>query len=272
MSNLKGDLESISLMDVVQLLHVNRKSGMLQVASGKDGGVLYFSRGEIVHAESQAQRGEMAAFEILEWATGQFEFLSTQIQAPSTIRRTVPDLLMDSARQSDSRKRLHVLFPRLSAVPWPTLPLMELTAGLKVFAEDRQVIPFFDGYRDFEDVMKASGQNDVAVMQAAAILKDAGRLVVLEPDAHLTLVTMKTGLFKKGDHLELPKAMEGWWRSLGPYAHGVHNVRVMWAQGPAVEKVEFVSGLLDHLLAIPRELMVAWDLAEGSHVKVRPAP
>lgn len=272
MSNLKGALESISLTDVVQLLHANRKTGMLQVSSGKVSGVLYFSGGEIIHAETQAQRGEMAAFEILEWVSGYFEFLSTQIQAPPTIRLTVPNLLMDSARLSDSRKRLHTLFPRLTAVPWPTLPMPRLTDGLKIFAEERRILPFFDGYRDFQDAMRASGQNDVAVLQAAGILKDAGRLEVLEPDAHVTVVPLKTGLFKKGDHLELPKAMEGWWTALGPYAHGVKNLRVIWPEGPAVERVEFVPGLMEHLLSIPRELMQAWNLAEGSHVKVRPAP
>lgn len=272
MSNLKGSLESISLMDVAQLLHVNRKTGILQVSSGKVSGVLYFSGGEVIHAETLAQRGEMAAFEILEWVSGTFEFLSTQVQVPASIRRTVPDLLMDSARLSDSRKRLHTLFPHLTAVPWPTLPLAKLTEGIKLFTEDRRVIPFFDGYRDFQDVMKASGQNDVAVLQAASILKDAGRLEVLEPDAHVTVVAMKSSLFKKGDHLELPTVMEGWWTALGPYAHGVKNLRVIWPEGPAVERVEFVPGLMEHLLSIPRELMQAWHLAEGSHVKVRPAP
>ena len=67
MSNLRGALESISLTDVAQLLHVNRKTGMLQVSSGKISGVLYFSSGEVIHAETLSARGEVAAFEILEW-------------------------------------------------------------------------------------------------------------------------------------------------------------------------------------------------------------
>ena len=252
MSNLRGALESISLTDVAQLLHVNRKTGMLQVSSGKISGVLYFSSGEVIHAETLSARGEVAAFEILEWTSGHFEFLSTQVQVPATIRRTVPDLLMDSARLHDSRKRLHSIFPRLTAVPWPTLPTPQLLDGLKLFAEERRILPFFDGYRDFQDVMSASGQHDVAVLQSAAILKDAGRLEVLEPDAHV--------------------AVEGWWTVLGPYRHGIQNLRVIWPHGPAVERVEFVSGLADKQVAIPRELMQAWGLAEGSHVKVRPAP
>lgn len=272
MSNLRGALESISLTDVVQLLHVNRKTGMLQISSGKASGVLYFSQGEVIQAESLTARGEVAAFEILEWSVGHFEFLTTQVQVPAAIRRTVPDLLMDSARLQDSRKRLNTIFPRLTAVPWPLLPTPQLLEGLKMFAEERRILPYFDGYRDFQDVMAASGQHDVAVLQAAAILKDAGRLEVLEPDAEASILTLKTGLFKKGDHLELPKGLEEVWKTLSPYRSGIKNVRVIWPKGPAVERVEFVQGLADRHVSIPRELMQAWGLAEGTHVKVRPAP
>ena len=272
MSNLRGALDSISLTDVAQLLHVNRKTGMLQVNTGKISGVLYFFSGAVIHAETPSSQGEAAAFEILEWVTGHFEFLTTLVQIPTSIRRTVPDLLMDSARIQDSRKRLSTIFPRLTAVPWPTLPAPQLLEGLKLFAEERRILPYFDGYRDFKDVMAASGQHDVAVLQAAAILKNAGRLEVLEPDAHVTVALLKPGLFKKGDHLELPKAMEGWWNVLGPYRQGIHNLRVAWPEGSAVERVEFAAGLVDKLVAIPRELMQAWGLVEGSHVKVRPAP
>jgi hypothetical protein len=272
MSNLRGTLQSISLTDVAQLLHANRKTGMLQVSSGKVSGVLYFSSGEVIHAETLAAQGELAAFEILEWVSGQFEFLTTHVQIPVSIRRTVPDLLMDSARLQDSRKRFQTIFPRMTAVPWPTLPAPQLLEGLKLFTEERRILPYFDGYRDFQDVMAASGQHDVAVLQAASILKGAGRLELLEPDAHLTVGTLKTGLFKKGGYIALPKAMEGWWIVLGPYRQGIRNLRLMWPKGQAVGRVEFVAGLPDKQVAVPRELMQEWGLAEGSHVKVRPAP
>jgi hypothetical protein len=160
----------------------------------------------------------------------------------------------------------------MTAVPWPTLPSPELLEGLKLFTEERRILPFFDGYRDFQDVMAASGQNDVAVLQAAAILKGAGRLELLEPDAYVTVSPLKTGLFKKGDHIALPKAMEGWWIVLGPYRQGIRNLRVIWPKGTAVERVEFLAAVPDNQVAIPREFMQAWGLSEGSHVKVRPAP
>ena len=48
MSNLKGNLQSISLTDVLQLLHVNKKAGLLQVHGEKVNGVMYINNGEVV--------------------------------------------------------------------------------------------------------------------------------------------------------------------------------------------------------------------------------
>lgn len=167
MSNLKGNLDSISLIDVSQLLNVNRKTGMLKIISGKLQGVLHFQNGEVIHAETASDKGEMAAYQILEWTTGSFDFLPAAVNAPTTIRRSVQDLVMDSARVSDSRKRLHSLFPDLTLVPWPKLAGDALLQGLKIYGEDKKVVPWMDGYRSFQDIMDTTGLNDVSVLQAA---------------------------------------------------------------------------------------------------------
>lgn len=273
MSNLRGNLQSISLTDVAQLLHVNKKTGLLKVNSGKIAGTLYVVNGEVIHAETVLCKGEAAAFEILEWERGEFEFVAMKVQSPNSIRRSVPDLLMESARTSDSRKRLRSLFPNLKAVPWTPLQGDALLQGLKIYAEDRKIIPFFDGFRDFLDVMATTEQNEVAVLQAASILLDAGRLKLFEPEVQATIGLMKTGLFKKGDHLEAPISMADAWKRLDPYAsHPITNLRVMWPHGPAVERVQFVTGMNDYTLAIPKDLLGAWGLFEGDVVQVRPAP
>jgi hypothetical protein len=273
MSNLRGNLSSISLTDVAQLLHVNKKTGLLKVTSGKIAGTLYVVNGEVIHADTPHSKGETAAFEILEWDKGEFEFIAMKVQAPSSIRRSVPDLLMESARTSDSRKRFRSLFPSLKSVPWPTLRGDVLLDGIKIYLEDRKIIPFFDGYRDFLDVMATTELSEVAVLQAASILYDAGRLKLIEPEVQVNVVTLKTGFFKKGDHLEAPKSLEAQWRQLEPYSNApITNVRVMWAHGPAVDPIQFVTGMNDFTIAISKDLLGAWGLNEGDVVQVRPAP
>lgn len=272
MGNLKGNLQSISLTDVVQLLHVNKKTGELRVSSGRERGVLFVLDGEVVHAEKGQSLGELAAFETLEWERGEFEFVPVKVKAGGSIRRSVPDLLMESARTSDSRKRLRQLFPSMDAVPWATLAEPALTAGLKVFTEDRKVFPFFDGYRDFRQVMQSAELSEVSVLQAALVLKEAGRLQVLEPTVHLRVVPLKTGLFRKGDHVELSTLHESRWGSMGPYGRGrLASLRIQLPSGPAVEALKFTDGLDEGVIAIPKEFMQVWGLSESDSVSVRPA-
>jgi hypothetical protein len=271
MSTLRGSLQSISLMDVVQLLNVNRKTGKLIVNQGKTTGILYVLNGDVVHAETPQVLGEPGAFEILEWDKGEFEFVTTKFKAPTTIRRSVPDLLMEAARTADSRKHLRAIFPSLHVVPWPLMAEPALTQGLRIFQEDRRCLPFLDGYRTFLEVLQVSEQSEVSVLQACAQLKEAGRLKILEPGVSLVVMPQKGGLFKKADHVEVPRSLEARWQAMGPYA-AVNSVRLLWPEGPAVERVRFAKDLDEQHVAIPKELMQSWGLPEGMLITVRPAP
>lgn len=273
MGALKGSLQSIGLTDVVQLLHVNRKTGELRVSRDHDRGVLFVQEGEVVHAELGLLRGEGAAFEALEWDRGEFEFLPGKPRSAESIHRTVPDLLMEAARTSDSRRRLRSLFPSLDAVPWASLPEPQLSEGLKLFAEDRRVLPYFDGYRDFRQVMDATEQSEVTVLQAALTLREAGRLQVLDPTITLRATPLRTGLFKRGGRLELARAHQRAWGMLGPYARGtIAHLRVALPGDSAVAAVHFVDALEADRIAIPKEFMQAWGLSDSDSVSVRPAP
>ena len=271
MSTLRGNLESISLMDVVQLLNVNRKTGKLLVNQGKMSGILFVLNGDVVHAETPQVLGESAAFEILEWDRGEFEFISAKFKAPTTIKRSVPDLLMEAARTADSRKHLRGIFPNLQVVPWPSLQEPGLTQGLRIFQEDRRCLPFLDGYRTFLEIMGASEQSEVSVLQACAQLKEAGRLTILQPNVSLPATGLKTRFFRKGDHVELAGIYEERWRAMGPYGQ-VARVRILWPDGVAVEPCRFVKEMDEQAIGIPKELMQAWGLPEGMFITVRPAP
>ena len=273
MSTLRGNLQSLALTDVVQLLHVNRKTGKLHVINGKNSGTLFVLNGEIIHAETPQTSGESAAFEVLEWDKGEFEFVVAQFKVPTSIHRAIQDLLMESARTSDSRRRLRSIFQNLHAVPWPRLQGAKLIQGLKLFPEDTKVIPYLDGYRDFLEVITGSEQSEVGVLQTCLLLKEAGRLQVLEPAVTLSVLPMKGGFFKRADHVELSKTVASVWSYMGPYKWDpIRNVRIIGPEGPAIQPVKFVDDLEDQTVCIPKELMQSWGLPEGIFVSIRPAP
>lgn len=273
MSTLRGNLQSLSLTDVMQLLHINRKTGKLHVNHGKATGTLFVLNGEVVHAETPQTSGESAAFEVLAWDKGEFEFVASQCKVAPTIQRSVQDLLMESARTADSRKHLRTIFPNLHAVPWPRQNGAKLTHGLKLFPEDLKVVPFLDGFRDFVEIIEASGQSEVGVLQACFLLKEAGRIQVFEPAVTLSVAPMKSSFFRKTNHVELSRTVASVWSYMGPYKWDpIRHVKITGPEGSTVQPVKFVEDLEDQTIVIPKELMHSWGLPEGIFISARPAP
>lgn len=272
MSGLRGTLEGISLTDVTQLLNINRKSGRLQVDGSQGHGTLWFSEGELVHAESPQARGEAAAFEILAWTSGHFEFRRGQALASTTICRPLTALLMDAARLQDSRRRLAALLPDLDAIPWARRPASDRMGALNLSRDDLRILPFFDGYRTFREIMTATGQHDVAVRQVAALLLEAGELELLHPTAQVEAHAARQGLLWKAKQVQLPQGLRALWTALGPYAAGVQRARLIAAGIDTLVPVVFLPSLEPGTAQVPREFMESHGLAEGTLVAVRPAP
>jgi len=273
MSHLRGSLQSIALADVLQLLHVNRKTGKLFVTHEQTKGTLFVRNGEVVHAETTKLSGELAAFEILEWERGLFEFATPTFSCPTTLRRSLPDLLMEAARTSDNRRRFRSIFPNLRAVPWPLLSGDKLTEGLRLFHEDRRVLPYLDGYRNFQEIIAASQESEMAIFQTCLTLREAGRLELLEPEQVLSVTPLKVGLFRKAHHVEISADLELGWSRQGPsLVNPIQRVDIAWPGGNAITPVHFVGQGNYKIVAVPKELMQAWGISEGSLVSISPAP
>ncbi|HZU97629.1 MAG TPA: DUF4388 domain-containing protein, partial [Planctomycetota bacterium] len=101
---MSGAFEGDQLIEFVQMLGVNQKTGVLKVHGGAHGGGhLAFREGKVIAARSTAgARAQDACFEILELPTGEFEF---RPELPTTVKTehqlAVPGLLLEAARRRD---------------------------------------------------------------------------------------------------------------------------------------------------------------------------
>lgn len=102
----EGTVAGWALADVIQVSACNRMTGCLAVEEGRSRGLLYFVRGEIVHAERGEDVGERAFCEMLASPAGRFRF---EPGAPAAARRTVhknwQQLLLESQWLLDERGR-----------------------------------------------------------------------------------------------------------------------------------------------------------------------
>jgi CheY-like chemotaxis protein len=112
---IEGELAQLSLTELIDLFHVNRKNGRiaLEHASGPRGeaGQVVLREGDVIDASTGVVRGEKALYRLLGWDRGHFWFHPDTGPYEATIERPTRALLREGRRQLDEWKRLVVDLP-----------------------------------------------------------------------------------------------------------------------------------------------------------------
>ncbi|HMJ14205.1 MAG TPA: DUF4388 domain-containing protein, partial [Polyangiaceae bacterium] len=103
--DFRGDLQQVSVVDLLQLLSMNRRTGGLNITTAAGVGEVRLANGEIVDAVYRRLEGEKALFRLLNEQEGSFAFAAG---SPSLLRRVQVKtnvLLMEGLRQIDELRR-----------------------------------------------------------------------------------------------------------------------------------------------------------------------
>ncbi|MCL4558641.1 MAG: DUF4388 domain-containing protein [Deltaproteobacteria bacterium] len=101
-----GTLNDISIVELIQMLELNRKSGALQINDSKEIGWILFDKGKIVDAYYGDLTRLNAVYRILFLTEGEFEIKFKDIIGESRIDADVQTLLMEGLRLVDEIKRI----------------------------------------------------------------------------------------------------------------------------------------------------------------------
>jgi two-component system chemotaxis response regulator CheY len=104
-AGLVGRLETMPMADLVQVLHICRKTGVLKLTQGSQAARLYLEDGEARHAVLGERSGEEAFFLMVAWTEAGFAFESGMRPDAVTIRQPIMTLLMEGLRRVDESKR-----------------------------------------------------------------------------------------------------------------------------------------------------------------------
>jgi DNA-binding response OmpR family regulator/predicted regulator of Ras-like GTPase activity (Roadblock/LC7/MglB family) len=100
-SGFEGKVFDLQLTDVIQLNCLGRVTAALKITKGQETGVIYFSDGEIVHAECDGRVGKDALFTILKWREGRFDHERGVNPPEQTISQNWEHLLVEGMRKTD---------------------------------------------------------------------------------------------------------------------------------------------------------------------------
>jgi hypothetical protein len=100
-SDFKGTFDTMPFANVLQVLNVGRKSGVLGIRDDELSGAIYMENGEAVHAWTDEVEGEEAFYTLSGWTKAKFAFNSMRREEKKTLKRPTLTLLMDAMRRQE---------------------------------------------------------------------------------------------------------------------------------------------------------------------------
>lgn len=101
---LKGGIEEGTVMELLHFLASVKKTGKLMVKSESFTGEVHLLLGNIIRSQTKSHKGEKAVHEILDQASGSFEFHEKDPVADGKVGLNTEKLLLDWARTRDEGK------------------------------------------------------------------------------------------------------------------------------------------------------------------------
>ena len=122
---ISGSVKHLSLADLLQILALNGKDGVVELRERKREGRIVFEKGSLVHAECGSVRGEKALYRMLGWSSATFRLVSRRGDSVErTVEMPTSNVLMDGLVSLDEWNRWRPILP-------PSEYRVELDPGLE---------------------------------------------------------------------------------------------------------------------------------------------
>lgn len=169
---IEGNLAQIPLVDLLQILAVNRKTGRLALEREGERAEIALENGRVCDARTKAGEGEKALYRLLALREGQFAFVPGPPPPEPRIDRKVEELVLEGLRQSDEVAAL------LPSLPQPHEPVelavdpSEIPAGLHPVTAE--VVALLRTPCTFQELVDRCAATDLEAMRALAALLEKG--------------------------------------------------------------------------------------------------
>jgi CheY-like chemotaxis protein len=180
---VEGNLAQLSLLDLLQLFHLTKKSGTVRVVPDHSpAGTILVRDGEIIDAsvptpEGAAVEGAKALFRLMSFREGRFEFLPEDPGATRRIDVPTRSLLLEGVRQIDETARLRQQLPTPDLRLRLARPLGRLPPAAHPLTQD--VLRATDAYSVVQKIVDHVAFPDYQVLRTLRALLQRG---IVEPD------------------------------------------------------------------------------------------
>lgn len=178
--DFRGDLQQVSVLDLLQLLSMNRRTGTLTLVAPSGQGEVRLTEGEIVDAVFRRVEGTKALFRLLAETEGTFSFVSGTTSHLRRVTDPTHVLLLEGMRHADE---IRLILERLSASEdaLQSTELPETDATLSKL--ERQVLAALEVPKTATAILDEINSPDLDILVTIDGLLETGKLRRIEQGA-----------------------------------------------------------------------------------------
>ncbi len=172
-----GQLAQLPLADLLELFHVSRKTGFVEltrrgVSGRRESGRIALRGGDVIHAACGEAQGTKAFFRLLGWDRGSFSFRPAAPSVPHTIETPTRALLREGQRQLAEWARAGVELPSMEA--HVRLRVERAALPNVIHPLTQEVLLVLELHGRVRDVVERCSYPDYQVLRTLATLADRG--------------------------------------------------------------------------------------------------
>lgn len=114
--DISGDLENTRCPEIIKILSLGKRSGKLYLTNGSETGNIFFTDGEVIHAQCGSLTGIKAVQEIAVWTSGEYRFIVDEPADMQTIMLSIDDVLAETTSHLRQMDKITSLIPSSAAV------------------------------------------------------------------------------------------------------------------------------------------------------------
>lgn len=174
---VQGRLQQIPLTDLLQLFHMNRRTGTIEVERVEPGGAeergtLVLREGNLIQATTGRVEGEKALYRLLGWADGSFAFTPGRVTMEARIATPTRALLMEALRQLDEWDRVAESLPAVSGRARLAVPASQIPAAVHPLTQE--LLALLEEHEEIRDLLDQSRHPDYQVLRSLQTLVEQG--------------------------------------------------------------------------------------------------
>ncbi len=178
---LEGNLKDFDLSDILQLIHMGKKTGALEVVTETESGVIFFREGTAIHAVAQDLSGDEAVNRILRWRQGHFAFKPEAATDYRSIKTPLQHLVLDAARQIDEWADIQKLIPNLDLIPAIEENPSAGTEDIKLQPQEWRILAIVDGTKNIREIIREGHLGDFETCKILYGLISSGLVRIAPP-------------------------------------------------------------------------------------------